>query len=77
MKCLAMRIGGVDETRDRADIEMLAELLGIKETQEALELVRQFYPESRITPKTLFGIEEIFSGKDESSTRNQKPKHGE
>jgi hypothetical protein len=60
MKCMAMRIGGADETRDRADIEMLARDLGIATADAAIAIVREFYPDTRISMKTQFGIEEIF-----------------
>jgi len=60
MKCLAMRIGGVDVTQDRTDIEMLARELNIETAAAALQLVGRFYPSSRISAKTQFGIEEIF-----------------
>ena len=62
MKCLAMRIGGVDETQDRADIEALARQLGIATAGEALKIVCDYFPQSRVSAKTRFGIEEIFGG---------------
>lgn len=61
MKCMAMRIGGVEETEDRRDIEMLATLMGITTAEQALELVSGYYPSNAISPKTQFGIEEIFA----------------
>jgi hypothetical protein len=61
MKCLAMRIGGIEATQDRFDIEALAQALGITSAQVALDIVAQFYPASRIMPKTQLGIEEIFA----------------
>ena len=61
MKCMAMRIGGVDVTQDRADIELLADRLGIRSAPAAIELVSRFYPSSGISPRTAYGIEEIFS----------------
>jgi hypothetical protein len=61
MKCLAMRVGGVDETQDRSDIEALARKIGIVTAEQAIEIVSQYYPPSGIPPKTHFGIEEIFS----------------
>jgi hypothetical protein len=60
MKCLAMRIGGVGEPQDRSDIEALARAIGVTTAKEALEIVSQYYPKSHISPKTQFGIEEIF-----------------
>ena len=60
MKCLAMRVGGVDEAQDRSDIEALAKVIGVTTESQALEIVSQYYPKARISPKTQFGIEEIF-----------------
>jgi hypothetical protein len=61
MKCLAMRIGGVDETQDRSDIESLARKIGITSAEQAIEIVSQYYPLSRVPPKTQYGLEEIFA----------------
>ena len=60
MKCLAMRIGGPDGSQDRSDIEALARQIGIATTEQALDIVSQYYPLSKISPKTHFGIQEIF-----------------
>ncbi len=60
MKCLAMRIGGADETQDRSDIEALARTIGITTADQALAIVSGYYPRSQISPKTQYGIEEIF-----------------
>jgi hypothetical protein len=71
MKCLAMRIGGTDDTQDRADIESLARQIGVATTEQALDAVAKYYPAARISPKTHFGIEEIFPrlpGSDESKS---------
>jgi hypothetical protein len=65
MKCLAMRIGGVETSQDVEDIRQLGSLLGIENTQQAIEIVSRYYPASRLPPKTRFGLEEIFgSGRD-------------
>ena len=63
MKCLAMRIGGVDVTQDRSDITMLARVLNITDAEQALALVARYYPAQRISPRTQFGIEEIFGAR--------------
>lgn len=60
MKCLAMRIGGVEQTQDRTDIELLGAHLGITTADRARDLVSRYYPASRISPKTTYGLEEIF-----------------
>jgi predicted nucleotidyltransferase len=61
MKCRAMRVGGVEGSQDIEDIRRLAAAIGIKNAQEALDLVQAFYPRHIIEPKTQFGLEEIFS----------------
>ncbi len=59
MKCRAMRIGGVEESRDVEDIRNVAREIGITNATQALELVSEFYPDRLIQPKTRFGLEEI------------------
>jgi hypothetical protein len=63
MKCLAMRIGGVEETQDRSDIEALAKEIGVMNAEQALDIVSRYYPLAKIPPKTQYGVEEIFSPK--------------
>ncbi len=63
MKCMAMRIAGVDATQDRRDIELLASILAIANVEQALAVVGKFYPVGRISPKTQFGLEEIFGAR--------------
>jgi hypothetical protein len=70
MKCLAMRIGGIDETQDRLDIEALARHIGVKDADAAIKIVSDYYPHSRIAAKTQLGIEEIFGG---SSPHSESP----
>lgn len=60
MKCLAMRVGGVSEQGDVADIRRLGEALGLKTASDALALVARYYPSDRLPPKTRFGLEEMF-----------------
>jgi hypothetical protein len=61
MKCLAMRVGGVDTNSDINDIKLLAREIGIKASEEALTLVEKFYPRNMLEPKMRLGLEEIFS----------------
>ena len=56
---MSMRAEGLDGSHDISDIELLADLAGIKDANAALGIVEQFYPSSRIPPKVRFGIEEI------------------
>ncbi len=60
MKCLAMRAAGADQSEDIADIRRLGAQLGIVSAAQALGIVLRYYPEGRISPKTKFGLEEIF-----------------
>jgi hypothetical protein len=59
MKCMSMRAEGLDGSHDISDIEILADIAKIADVKEALEIVEQFYPASRIPPKVKFGVEEI------------------
>ena len=59
MKCMAMRPEGIEGSRDIADIEALADKIGVADMDAALTLVEKFYPASRIPPKVRFGVEEI------------------
>ena len=59
MKCLAMRVGEAGHDGDREDIENLAELAGVRTTQEAMDLISSFYPDNQVSEKVQFGVEEI------------------
>ena len=60
MKSLAMRIGGAEQKRDIDDIRRLGEVLGVRNSAQALAIVSRYYPAERLPPKTRFGLEEIF-----------------
>jgi hypothetical protein len=64
MKCLAMRVSGIDSSSDIDDIELLAREIGVKSSEEALALVEKFYPQNLLQPKTRLGLQEIFSSLD-------------
>jgi hypothetical protein len=66
MKCLAMRIGGVERSEDVNDIKELGRLLGIRSAEDAMTTISRYYPTSRLPPKTQFGLEEIFGGEKEN-----------
>ncbi len=59
MKCMAMRLDDPDAAYDVADIKNLAKLLRLESPEDFFDIIRQFYPDSLITPKTAFGVEEI------------------
>jgi hypothetical protein len=77
MKCRAMRLGGVDSSSDIDDIKILARAIGITNSEDALDLVENYYPNNLLEPKTRLGLEEIFSslgmhGDDQAAT-SRKP----
>jgi hypothetical protein len=66
MKSLAMRGGGVERRADIEDIRKLGTLLAIDSAADAISVVTRYYPAARLSPKTRFGLEEIFAAqKDE------------
>lgn len=67
MKCLAMRIGGAELSHDADDIRRLAGALGIRTFEDAIGAVARFYPDSRISPKTQFGLQEMFESRGSKS----------
>jgi hypothetical protein len=73
MKCMAMRVGGVDSSSDIDDIGLLARKIGLTSSKEALALVEKFYPHNIIQPKARFGLEEIFSSLDTRSSNSVPP----
>ena len=56
MKAAAARI-----EEDTEDLELLAQLLGITTSTQALDLTERFYNRSRLSAKTQFIIQEMFS----------------
>ena len=54
-----MRPEGIDGSHDISDIEALADIAQIADTNSALELVEAFYPSRDIPAKVRFGVEEI------------------
>ena len=64
MKCLAMRVGGTESSQDIGDIRLLGGTLGIRTFDEAIAVVSRYYPDGRISPKTQFGLQEIFESGD-------------
>ncbi len=60
MKCMAMRIGGVEESQDVQDIRHLIASLEMTSAEQVLELVASFYPAKRVSPKTVLGVQSLF-----------------
>ena len=59
MKCMAMRIGDLENSSDIEDIKNLIQITGLSTKDQIISLVEKFYPENLIQPKVLYGIEEI------------------
>lgn len=57
MKCLAMRIG--EEFQDLDDIRYLLRHIGIRDYDDALEVIAKYYPVERFPQKTLYALEEL------------------
>lgn len=55
MKCLADR----GDTRDAEDIRFLLRHLNIKGLDQALQLLEQYYPQSRVLPRTQYLLQEL------------------
>jgi hypothetical protein len=64
MKCLAMRIGDT-EGHDAADIRSLIRNLGLKTSDDVVKVVETYYPRNKISPRTLYGIQELMQKPDE------------
>jgi len=62
MKCMAGRLGAPsgDEPSDLADIRFLIRHLGLKSTQDVLDIVTLYYPPERISVKTQYLIDSLF-----------------
>lgn len=59
MKCMAARTGDYDTTGDRADVTTLIGHLKLDSAEDILALVCRYYPESKVSPKTRYFVEEI------------------
>jgi len=61
MKILASRTEGAGEGGDRQDISTLCEMLGIRDADQAMDIVLRYYPPVRISPRAVFLLREILS----------------
>ncbi|MBT9167255.1 MAG: hypothetical protein DDT19_00580 [Syntrophomonadaceae bacterium] len=67
MKCLSAR---TSESNDIMDIKFLINKIGVKNSDEAISLIEDFFPLKRIPQKTLYILDDIFSQKKESNDLN-------
>ena len=62
MKCLAMRIG--EQFQDLDDVRYLLRHIGVREYEDAMEIVTKYYPRSRFPQRTLYALEELLQAPD-------------
>lgn len=55
----AMKAQAARQETDGADLRLLAEVLGISDLEQALDLVTQFYGVGRLAPKTQLILEDL------------------
>lgn len=67
MKAIAMRLDDPDAPHDVEDINLLIDEIGLNSADDALNMIKQFYPEQNIPAKTKFGIEEIFQRRSKNT----------
>ncbi len=60
MKVMAARVGFSGERGDGEDIAFLIELLKLKNSEEVLNIVQEYYDPARILPRSLYLVDEIF-----------------
>ena len=57
MKCAAMRLG--EEFHDLDDVRYLLRYLNVTSSDEALDIVRRYFEEQQLLPKTRLALEEL------------------
>ncbi len=68
MKLMAMRIHGTDDAKDRTDIVNLMAIVGLRSPAEAMSFLGAFYPDARLSPKVIAGLDELFEAADNQPT---------
>ncbi len=64
MKLMAMRIDPGAGKSDLGDILNLLDIVAIKERRDLLRFARSFYPEARVSPQVLLGIDVIWKERE-------------
>lgn len=64
MKCLSYRIGA--EFHNEDDIRFLLRLLELRTYNEAIEVIKKYYPLERFPQKTLYALAELLPKEDTS-----------
>ncbi len=60
MKVLAARVGPEGQRGDKQDIAFLIRLLHLESAEEVMTIVQQYYDPSRILPRSVYLVDEIF-----------------
>lgn len=64
MKLMAMRIHDVDGSKDRKDIQNLLAIVGLGTRGDAMAFLEGFYPQARVNPHVVAGLDELFAKGD-------------
>jgi hypothetical protein len=59
MKCVSMRLG--EEFQDLDDVRFLIRYLNLETVETALDIVRRYFDDEQIPPKTRFALEELLA----------------
>jgi hypothetical protein len=62
MKCLSMRIGA--EFHDEDDVRYLLRHLELRSYEQALSIIKKYYPLERFPQKTLYALAELLPKQD-------------
>lgn len=77
MKLMAMRIDTSTGQKDLPDILNLIEVIGITQKGELMQFAQSFYPEARVSPQVILGIEVLWreraARQNSSSSQSQAP----
>lgn len=79
MKLMAMRIDPSSGKTDLSDILSLLDIVAIAERRDLLRFVQLFYPEARVSPQVLLGIDVIWKERELRHARaalDPKASHG-
>ena len=74
MKLMALRIDEVQNYKDRADIENLIVIVGIKSRAALIDLAARYYPDARASPKLILSADRILTDALRE-TRDEAPRY--
>lgn len=68
MKVMAARVGFSGERGDGEDIAFLIEHLKLKNSEEVLNIVQEYYDPAKILPRSVYLVDEIFEARQNERT---------